>query len=194
MLIEYFISCIGLQIGQSPPFWGEAWPYRRQVFWLISVARYFPSKSRIPIYESSRETEAYWMLLSSGEDFWDTLCNKEARSSHPSQFGKLVPSVLCLQSRCWRAPTQCVFCKLCTEVLCLVWDIWSCCIFSLEAELFAYPGIEQKKTQPLLADQKEQSASLPNAWVMPQPGAGLFVKSNSNKKSKQTSEQNRNQN
>lgn len=54
--------------------------------------------------------------------------------------------------------------------------------------------LKRKKPWPLLADQKEQSASSPNARVTPQPGAGFFVKSNSNKKSKQTYEQNRNQN
>lgn len=31
------------------------------------------------------------MLLSSCEDFWDTLCNRGTRSCQPSQFGKLVP-------------------------------------------------------------------------------------------------------
>lgn len=106
----------------------------------------------------------------------------------------LSPGVFHLLSRCWRAPTRCVFCKLCTEALWLVWDTKLLYLFPEGWDkLLAYPGIEKKKPA-VIRRSKRTVWWLPHAWVMPQPGAGLFVKSNSNKKSKQTSEQNRNQN
>lgn len=155
MLTEYFISCIGLQIGQSPPFWWEAWPYRRQVFGLISVARYFPSNLELQFMKVAGRQKLIgcsWVL----ESIFGTPSATKRRGAF------ILLSLVSLSPVCsvYRADAGGHQLSACFASSALKYSAW----FEIYEVAVSFPwrlsyspalGLNRKNPQPLLADQKE---------------------------------------
>lgn len=130
---------------------------QREVFRLISVTYCFPSKSRISIYESSRETEVYWMFL---RGFLGYPLQQRGKELSAFPFCCTCPLVCsCLQSTCWRAPAQC---KLCTKMLC--WSEASVNAVSLSWGLSYSPSLEMKRKK-ISCIRRSKKSNLP-AFLM----------------------------